>query len=77
MTGFYLKLFGLAFVVGFPLHISQHHLPGGNIGKLAIVLTITGAFYLALTYLFKVEEVRSMITLVTQRFIRKGEIEKR
>lgn len=77
VTGFYLKLFALAFLVAFPLHISQHHLPGGNIGKLAIVLTITGVLYLALTYIFKVEEVRSMITLVSQRFIRKGGIEKR
>ena len=72
IAGFYLKLFLIAFLLAFPLHILQHHIPGGNIGKLAIVLTLSGLLYLTTSYLLKVEEVRSMIAIVRQRVLRRS-----
>ena len=67
VSGFYAKLFGISMVVGFPLHISQKYLPGGNIGKLTIVLFVCGAGYLLLAHLTRVGEVTGAISLLRNR----------
>ena len=67
VVGFYAKLFGIAFLVGFPIHISQRHLPGGNILKLIEVLGISGIGYLALAKLLRIAEVTGVLQLLPLR----------
>ena len=67
VAGFYAKLFGIAFLVGFPIHISQRHLPGGNILKLIEVLGISGIGYLALAKLLRIAEVTGVLQLLPLR----------
>ena len=67
IAGLYGKLLGASLLVGFPLHISQRHLPGGNIAHLFEVLIISGLGYLALARLLRISEVTNLFAVLTSR----------
>lgn len=65
--GLYGKLLGASFLVGFPMHILQRHLPGGNISHLLEVLIISGVGYLFLAKLLRISEVTNLFAVLTSR----------
>ncbi|CAB4620335.1 unannotated protein [freshwater metagenome] len=67
IAGLYGKLLGASLLVGFPLHISQRHLPGGNIAHLIEVLVLSGLGYLALARLMRISEVTKLFAVLTSR----------
>jgi putative peptidoglycan lipid II flippase len=67
IAGLYGKLLGASLLIGFPLHISQRHLPGGNIAHLFEVLIISGLGYLALAKLLRISEVTNLFAVLTTR----------
>ena len=68
ILGLYGKLIAMAFLIAFPLHIFQRHLPGGNISHLLIVLITSGVGYLALAHIFRIAEVRNLSEIILGRF---------
>ena len=67
VVGFYGKLFLASFAIGFPVHISQRFLPGGNIVHLILVLLVSGLGYLLLAKLLRIQEVTKLIAVLTSR----------
>ena len=67
IAGLYGKLLGASLLIGFPLHISQRHLPGGNIAHLFEVLIISGLGYLVLAKLLRISEVTNLFAVLTTR----------
>tara|TARA_B110000503_G_scaffold132465_1_gene208451 strand:+ start:378 stop:1976 length:1599 start_codon:yes stop_codon:yes gene_type:complete len=67
VIGFYLKLTALALTIALPIWLLRNLIPGGNIVRLTIVLSICGAGYLALCKVARVSEITSAVQILARR----------
>jgi putative peptidoglycan lipid II flippase len=65
--GFYLKLTVLALLVSFPIWFLRDLIPGGNMVRLFVVLTVCGVGYLALCKIARVSEITSAFQVLARR----------
>ena len=67
ISGLYVRLAGLYLLVALPLYFIMGHIPGGNILRLTIVLSLSGLGYLGLSKIFRIPEVGAAFALFLKR----------